>query len=62
MSAHFCCGSWRANYSDSEARFNAQVRLMQGDVRSYGYEGCLVWTLQEAARRKAMEDEVRSAL
>ena len=54
--------SWRAIYSDSEARFNAQVRLMQRDVRSYGYEECLEWTLQEAARRKALEDEVRSAL
>lgn len=51
--------SWRAIYSESEARFNATVRMMQRDVRSYGYDECLEWSQEQAAKRKALEDEAR---
>ncbi len=51
--------SWRAIYSDSPARFNAMVRMMQRDVQSYGYDECLEWSQEQAAIRKALEDEAR---
>ena len=45
-----------------QAQFNAIVRMMQRDVRSYGYDACLEWSQQEAAKRKALEDEVRQGI
>lgn len=51
--------SWKAMYAKNDAEFAALVNQMVGIAKLYGYEQCVEWSLEEAARRKILEDEVR---
>lgn len=50
-------GSWNAIYADTDAEFNATIVKMRKDVKGYGYEKCLEWSLNEASIRKSLEEE-----
>jgi len=50
-------GSWSAIYAGSNAEFNQIVDKMIADARAYGYDECVEWTRQEAALRRAAENE-----
>lgn len=52
--------SWKAIYAQTDDEFNNLVNQMKGIANMYGYNKCLQWSLDEAARRKGLEDEVRS--
>lgn len=49
-------GSWQAIYAKSDAEFDKIVAKMKKDAASYGYDKCVEWSKEEAARRKACED------
>jgi len=50
--------SWKAIYAKDDAEFNAIVDEMIEKAYEYGYEQCAEYCINEAARRKAAEDEV----
>lgn len=52
--------SWKAIYSNSDAEYENIVKQMKGIANMYGYNKCVDWSLDEAARRKVLEDEVRA--
>lgn len=51
--------SWKAMYAKNDAEFAALVNQMKGIAKLYGYDQCVEWSLNEAARRKVLEDEIR---
>ena len=50
--------SWNALYAKTDAEFNKAVEKMKKDTAGYGYDKCLKWCQDEAARRKSLEDEI----
>lgn len=51
-------GSWKAIYADSDAEYNKIVNDMIKKCNNYGYEECVSWTANEAAKRKSLEDAI----
>lgn len=58
-------GSWIAIEAESDAAFEQAVNDMIETATSYdngtGYQQCVDWSLEEAAKRFALEEEVRAA-
>ncbi|MCC8047421.1 MAG: hypothetical protein LIP12_18365 [Clostridiales bacterium] len=54
-------GSWNAIYAESDEEYNSIVSQMIVQARSYGYADCVEWSQNEAAIRKAAEDETTGA-
>ena len=51
--------SWKAIYAEDDKEFNAIIAELTHVAKSYGYDQCVEWSENEAAIRKALEDEVR---
>ncbi len=49
-------GSWQAMYAKTDSEFDKIVENMKKEAESYGYQQCLEWSQNEAAKRKACED------
>lgn len=49
-------GSWKAIYAKTDAQYNKIVSDMVKKCNEYGYEDCVSWSTNEAARRKSLED------
>lgn len=52
--------SWKAIYADSDAEYEKLVNEMIKKCNKYGYDECVSWSKNEAARRKSLEDAVTS--
>ena len=52
--------SWKAIYAKSDKEFEYLVSEMIKKANAYGYEQCKQWSVDEAAKRHEMEEEVRS--
>ena len=52
--------SWRAIYANSDAEFEQIVSEMITQAKSYGYDECIDWCIEEANTRYAMEEEMRA--
>lgn len=52
-------GSWKAMYADSEEEFETVVSDMQAQAVAQGYNDCLTWCEQEAAKRFELEQAAR---
>ena len=48
-------GSWRAMYAEDDAAFEAEVQSMIEACNGYGYEECVQWCEDEAARKFALQ-------
>lgn len=48
--------SWVAMYAQSDKEYNAAIEKMKKETAGYGYDRCLKWSQDEAARRKSLED------
>ena len=48
--------SWRAIYAESDRQYHRIVNGMIKKCREYGYNKCVKWSVDEAARRKNIED------
>ena len=53
--------SWNAVYAKSDAEFDAIVAEFKVKAKEYGYDECVEFCRQQAARRKAAEDEALAA-
>ena len=51
-------GSWKAIYAETDAEYNKIVNDMIKKCNKYGYDKCVDWSANEAARRKSLEDAV----
>ena len=51
-------GSWNAIYAKSDEEFDKIVADMTAQAESYGYADCVSWCENEAATRRALEEEV----
>ncbi len=51
-------GSWKAIYAESDSDYNKIVNDMIKKCKKYGYDKCVKWSTNEAARRKSLEDAV----
>ncbi|MBQ7954951.1 MAG: hypothetical protein IJ282_04320 [Lachnospiraceae bacterium] len=51
--------SWRAIYAKDEAEFKKIVAEMRGKAMSYGYNECIQWCKEEAARKNALQEPLR---
>lgn len=51
--------SWRAIYADSDEEYDEIVAEMIEQANAYGYAECVEWSLEQAAIRHALEEEVR---
>lgn len=51
-------GSWKAIYADTDAEYDKIVNDMIRKCNKYGYDECVSWTANEAAKRKSLEDAV----
>ncbi|MCR5323714.1 MAG: extracellular solute-binding protein [Lachnospiraceae bacterium] len=49
--------SWKAIYAGSDGEFNYYVQQMINTANAYGYEQCRQWSVDEAAKRHALELE-----
>ena len=49
-------GSWDAIYADSETEFDKIVDEMYREAVEKGYDECVQWCVEEAAKRKAAEE------
>ena len=52
-------GTWNCIYAVSDGQFNMLLNKMINDANAYGYDKCLEWCEQEAARRHELEESVR---
>jgi multiple sugar transport system substrate-binding protein/putative aldouronate transport system substrate-binding protein len=52
--------SWQAIYANNEDEFNDIVAEMQQKVKDYGWDECAKFCQEQAALRKAAEDEVKA--
>jgi len=50
-------GSWNAIYAKSDDEFASIVAKMKSDCEGYGYEDCVSWCKDEAARRYALQQK-----
>lgn len=48
-------GSWNAIYAKDDAEFESIVSKMRADCDAYGYDACVEWCRNEAARKFAMQ-------
>lgn len=51
--------SWNAIYAKDDAEFDSIVAEMIQKANEYYYQECLEWSINEAALRKAAEDEIK---
>lgn len=51
--------SWNAVYAKSDKEFDKIVANMKKSAKSYGYDKCVEWSKNEAARRKQLEDQIK---
>lgn len=51
--------SWKAIYAKSDKEFELIVDQMIKNAEAYGYDQCVEWSEEEAAIRKALEDEIK---
>ena len=51
--------SWKAIYAASEGEYNYYLQQMINTANAYGYDKCKQWSMDEAARRHALEEAVR---
>lgn len=52
--------SWRAIYAQTDAEFQQIVNEMIAQAKAYGYDECVTWSVEQAAIRHALEEEVRA--
>lgn len=52
--------TWNAIYAKDDAEFNEIIAQAKIDAAAYGYDECIAWCMDEAARRKAAEDAVKA--
>lgn len=50
--------TWKAIYAKNDAQFNSIVKQMQKEANGYGYDKCCAFMQKQAAKRKALEDQV----
>lgn len=50
--------SWNALYAKTDKEFNKIVDKMISEAKKYGYDKCKDWSVNEAKRRKSLEDEL----
>lgn len=53
-------GSWNAIYAESDAAFDAVITAVKSQAKAYGYETCVSWCEQEAAKRWQLEEACRT--
>lgn len=51
--------SWNAIYAETEADFEAIVSEMRGKAKSYGYDQCIEWCIEQAAIRNELQAPLR---
>ena len=51
--------SWRAIYAETEEEFQSIVNEMRGRAKSYGYDACIQWSIEQAAIRNALQEPLR---
>lgn len=51
--------SWRAIYAETEEEFQAIVNEMRGRAKSYGYDACTQWSIEQAAIKNALQEPLR---
>jgi multiple sugar transport system substrate-binding protein/putative aldouronate transport system substrate-binding protein len=51
--------SWRAIYASSDEEYEQIVDEMIQQAKAYGYDECVEWSLEQAAIRHSLEEEVR---
>ena len=51
--------SWRAIYAESDEEYDKLVAEMRGKAKSYGYDKCIDWCIEEAAKRNALQAPLR---
>lgn len=51
--------TWKAIYADSDEQFDAIVEEMITKANEYGYDQCVEYSMNEAARRKELEDKAK---
>lgn len=51
--------SWKAIYATSDAEFDKLVDEMIKQAEGYGYDECVKWSVEQAARRHELEEAVR---
>lgn len=51
--------SWKAIYAKTEAEFNTIVEEMREKAIAYGYNDCIAWSKEEAARRNELQAPFR---
>lgn len=56
ITASIISNSWDAIYAKDDAQFNAAVAKMKEETADYGYQDCVKWCLEEAKRRKELEE------
>ncbi len=52
--------SWEAMYAKTDAEFDKIVANMKKEANNYGYDICVEWSKEEAAKRKACEDALQN--
>ena len=52
--------SWEAMYAKTDAEFDKIVANMKKEANNYGYDKCVEWSKEEAAKRKACEDALQN--
>lgn len=51
--------SWNAIYAETEEEFDAIVSEMRGKAKSYGYDKCIEWCVEQAAIRNELQAPLR---
>lgn len=51
--------SWRAIYAESDEEFDNIVNEMRGKAKSYGYDKCIKWCIDQAAMKDALQAPLR---
>lgn len=55
-----CTYSWRAMYAETDEEFDKIVNEMCGKAKMYGYDECIDWCKEEAARKNALQEPLRN--
>ena len=51
--------SWKAIYANSDAEFDQIVAEMVKQAEGYGYDQCVQWSVEQAAKRFELEEAIR---
>ncbi|MBR6358924.1 MAG: hypothetical protein IKS11_04655, partial [Lachnospiraceae bacterium] len=51
--------SWKAIYATSDGEYTYYLQQMISTAKAYGYEQCRQWSMDEAAKRHALEEAFR---